>query len=239
MNTIRWTTFILLMNPVLGIAGDATSPLIGQWHCLMSYAGVTVGETAVVFSTNGKADIGGEPFTYSISDSANITLADGSDSYEYHYQFNAAQLQLDYSDGSRFDCQRTEVAPAAPATATKDRSATASREQGQVWQLHGDYCSWSGSSSGGSSYSRTQRIHFDGNGRWTMGSESSFSGDAGLAYGGQANQASGSYQVVGKQIRYVTHSGEAGIAEVNMQQSDGRITELMIDGTLFAPQLCQ
>jgi hypothetical protein len=71
-----------------------------------------------------------------------------------------------------------------------------------------------------------------------MGSESSFSGDAGSAYSGGGVDNSGSYRVNGRQIVYTTNSGEQGIATVNMQQNDGHITEIYLGQDLYSPSLC-
>lgn len=108
------------------------------------------------------------------------------------------------------------------------------------WRLSGTFCTWSGSSSSysESSYSSSSRITFDGRGRWSMDSESSFSGNAGIAYG-RGGGDSGIYRVTGSQIQYQTASGEQGTAQVKMQQNDGRITEILVDGVLYSPSLCE
>ena len=42
----------------------------------------------------------------------------------------------------------------------------------------------------------------------------------------------------GNQIILKFGNGEQGVATVNMRQDDGRITEYMYDGTLYASGLC-
>ena len=108
---------------------------------------------------------------------------------------------------------------------------------GQNWQLQGSYCTWSGSSYGSSSYSHTKYINFDGNGRWTFGESSSYSGSGGM-YAGQGSDNSGTYQVKGDIIYYTTDSGERGSAQVYVRQNSGMITEIKVDGQLYAKSLC-
>ena len=108
------------------------------------------------------------------------------------------------------------------------------------WRLQGNFCSYSGSSSSysGTSYSSTSKIYFDGQGQWSMSSESSFSGTVGAYYNNQGSDESGRYVVNGNQIFYQTNTGEQGIAYVHNKSGDGRITEIKVDGTLYAPALC-
>jgi hypothetical protein len=113
---------------------------------------------------------------------------------------------------------------------------------GQEYLLQGTLCSWSGSSSGygNSSYSRSTRVYFDGQGNFSYSSESSFSGDAGIAYGNnQSADNGGTYRVVGNQVHLQFNDGTTGVAQINMRQDDGRITELMYEGTLYATGLCE
>lgn len=107
-----------------------------------------------------------------------------------------------------------------------------------AWQLNGTFCHYSGSSSYGSSYSHTEMITFNGQGRWTMGSQSTFSSNAGSGYSGNGNAGTGLYLIEGNKVLYQTAEGEQGAAQVNMQQSDGRITEIYVDGELYSPSLC-
>ncbi len=107
----------------------------------------------------------------------------------------------------------------------------------QNWQLQGSYCTWSGSSYGSSSYSHTKYINFDGNGRWTFGESSSYSGSGGM-YAGQGGDSSGTYRVDGNTIYYMTDAGERGSAQVYVRQNSGMITEIKVDGQLYAKSLC-
>lgn len=109
---------------------------------------------------------------------------------------------------------------------------------GMEYQLRGNFCAWSGSSGGGSGYSRTRWAQFDGQGRFTYGSESSFSGSAGQAYG-QSGGNSGTYRVQGDTIVLMYSDGSSDSARVYNRAGDGTITEVQYDGTLWAPQLCE
>jgi hypothetical protein len=111
---------------------------------------------------------------------------------------------------------------------------------GQEHFLQGRLCSHSGSSSSSSSYSRTGWAHFDGRGNFTYGSEASFSSGAGLYHSGGGNaDGGGTYRVMGNQIQLMFSDGTTGLAKVVMQQNNGRITEVMYEGTLYAVGLCQ
>lgn len=111
---------------------------------------------------------------------------------------------------------------------------------GQEHLLQGRLCSYSGSSSSSSSYSRTGWAQFDGRGNFTYGSEASFSSGAGLYHSGGGNaDGGGTYRVMGKQIQLMFSDGSTGVAKVVMQQNSGRITEVMYEGTLYAVGLCQ
>jgi len=106
--------------------------------------------------------------------------------------------------------------------------------------LRGTFCHWSGSSGSGSSYSHSIRATFDGNGRFTYSSESSFSSGSGLGYGGGGDPSDhGMYRVVGNRVHLAFSDGSTGVAAVYNQAADGTITELMYEGDLYAPALCE
>ena len=110
---------------------------------------------------------------------------------------------------------------------------------GLTWQLKGALCSWSGSSNSSSSYSRTQKIVFDGHGNFQFGSESSFSSNAGIAYGGNPNIKTGKYNVGESTVTLYYQDGDIYEFKINMRQDNGMITELMYSGTLYATGLCE
>jgi hypothetical protein len=109
---------------------------------------------------------------------------------------------------------------------------------GKAWQLKGMLCSWAGSSSSASSYSRSTKIAFDGRGGFRYSSESSFSSGAGSAYSGGNPANSGTYRIVGNNVYLTFNDGTTGTAQVHMRQSNGAITELMYRRQLYASGLC-
>ena len=61
-----------------------------------------------------------------------------------------------------------------------------------------------------------------------------------MAYGGNQGTGNGGiYRVVGNQVQLQFNDGTTGVAQINMQQDDGRITELMYEGTLYGTGLCE
>jgi hypothetical protein len=181
--------------------------------------------------------MGGQPFSYKLLEGNTLQISNGSATDTYNYKLGKDKLQLSYRDGSTFDCTR-QSAGSKPGGLLNRSGTGQTQTGGNEWQLRGTFCHYSGSSSYGSSYSSTSSITFDGQGRWSMGSESSFSGDAGSAYSGGGVDNSGTYRVNGRQVIYTTASGEQGVARVNMQQNDGRITEIYVDQDLYSPSLC-
>jgi len=105
--------------------------------------------------------------------------------------------------------------------------------------LQGRFCSYSGGSGSSSSYSRSTRVFFDGQGGFSYGRESSFSSGAGLAYGSQGGGANrGRYRVEKDRVILTFSDGTSGVASVYNRAGNGRITEIMYERQLFAPQLC-
>lgn len=152
---------------------------------------------------------------------------------DYPYVIQNGQLKIQFPDGSvAVFTRQSSTQKTQPAQSTQSYSSSNG-------QLRGWLCSWSGSSGSYSSYSSTTNVYFDGNGRFTVRSESSFSGDAGQAYSGGGGGESGSYSVNGSQITLIFQDGSRGVAQVKMQQNSGQITEIMYNGTLFATGLCE
>lgn len=112
--------------------------------------------------------------------------------------------------------------------------------QGSDHLLQGPFCHWSGSSGGGSGYSHSIRAYFDGQGGFQYRSESAFSGGSGQAYGTGSDASNvGAYRVAGDRVYLSFSDGTAGVAFVHNRKADGTITELLYDGDLYAPSLCE
>jgi len=214
-------------------ANAGSENILGQWQCQVSFQGSGVGVGTISFDQNGQCVIGGQRYSYKLQDST-LQISNGYTSDSYTYQLSGDKLRLNYHDGSAFDCSRQD----AGGLLNLPGSGTRQQGGGNEWMLSGTFCHYSGSTSFDSSYSSASRINFDGNGNWTMGSESSFSSDAGSAYSGGGIDDAGTYSVSGRQIFYATRGGEQGVATVNMQQNDGRITEIYVGEDLYSPSLC-
>jgi hypothetical protein len=230
-----WILLAVSLSAADALAENAA--IVGKWQCQMTYQGTTAGSGLVSFDNNGQCMMGGQPFSYQLLAGNVLQISNGSASDTYNYRLENGRLKLSYRDGSAFDCVK-QSADAPPGGLLQMQGNTRSQSDGNAWQLRGTFCHYSGSSSYGSSYSSTSRISFDGRGHWTMGSESSFSGEAGSAYSGGGVDNSGTYRINGGQVFYTTSNGEQGVARVNMQQSDGRITEIYVGEDLYSPSLC-
>jgi len=112
---------------------------------------------------------------------------------------------------------------------------------GNVYLLQGTVCSYSGQtdSSANTSYSSTDWASFDGRGGFKYGSDSSFSSDAGLYYGGDGDSGnSGTYRIQGDKIQLTFSDGSSDTAYVHYRQDDGSITEVKYEGKLYGASLC-
>jgi hypothetical protein len=179
-----------------------------------------------------------ESYSYRLQDNV-IMIDEGYAITSYPFLLEDDQLALQFPDGTWI--LFTRVSGSVPAGQDLQRQAMEKQPtaQGLVWQLNGVLCSWSGSSNDYSSYSRTRRLAFDGQGNFQFGSEASFSSDAGLAYSGDPNVERGTYTVNETNVTLYYPSGEKYIFEINIRQDNGMITELMYGETLYASGLCE
>lgn len=215
--------FLLFSTSVMAAGKNG---LLGNWTCQGDG-----GTTSLVFQSANTLVYDGEMNSYRLQGDAILVPGDwGEEAYRYVLKGN--RLQVTFPEGDRISCKRV---PAGKREAQREAGT-----QGGNAQLRGRLCQWSGSSSSysGSSYSRTASIEFDGQGNAMYSSESSYSGNAGMAYGSSGGTR-GQYQVDGNQVRIRLEDGSNVVAQVNMRQNDGRITELMANGKLWATGLCQ
>lgn len=193
------------------------------------------GQLILEFLSGSQLSFNGEITQYRLQNG--IIQALGDYGYiDYPYILNQGLLSITFPDGS--------VIPFSQVS--KDLKVDNSPAQGRIssdgnlnWQLRGALCSWSGSSNDYSSYSRTQKIVFDGEGNFSFGSEASFSGDAGLAHSGNQGGERGTYQVGPNMVILSFQSGETYQVQIHVRQNSGMITELMHQGTLYAAGLCE
>ncbi len=210
------------------IKKESVTTLSGNWQCQSQ-----TGPAALSFQNGNKFVLGDESFTYSLLPNNVLrTTADGQ-TYDYTYTYSDTAFSMTYSDGLKLQC--TPGTGVATATQSGQVAGT-----GQEYRLQGYYCTWAGSSDSVSGYSRSGWVQFDGQGKFTYGSEATFSSDAGIAYGGEGGGANGgTYQVSGNNIQLNYNEGGSDIATVYNQAGDGTITELMYNSDLYAPELCE
>ena len=212
--------------------GQQASPLSGRWLFQNQQ-----GQLVLEFLSASQLSFNGETTQYQLKEG--IIQAQGDYGWiDYPYTLNQEILTITFPDGSKYPFTKT----VSPAVSQQGMAQSAPNQQtsggGSAWQLKGSLCSWSGSSNSSSSYSRTQKIVFDGQGNFQFGSESSFSSNAGIAYGGNPNVETGTYSVSENTVTLRFRSGETLVVKINMRQDNGTISELMQNGTLFAKGLC-
>lgn len=220
---------------VLGSVGSAASEqpkpnpsasLLGTWLCWGPG-----GTSQLVFESKDRLVYNGDPAIYKRVPGAIRVQADGR-TEDYRYTLKGNILSITFPNGTCLQCRRV-------AAASSNKGEPAPSAKGSEWQLKGLLCSWGGSSSSGSSYSRSTRVSFDGHGQFRYASESSFSSGSGGAYGRNAGSGnSGRYRVAGNQVYLTFSDGSTGVAQVVMRQNSGRITEIKYKGQLYASGLC-
>lgn len=199
----------------------AQAALLGTWQCQRGLRGTA----SLIFHTASHLVYDGEATEYTLVPGA-MRVQGPSGPIDYPYSLQGNNLAIGFPDGSRIQCVK--------ASAEAEPRAGGGNES----HLRGMLCHWSGSSTSSSSFSRSTRVNFDGRGIFSYGTESSFSGESGLAYSGPGAGNRGTYRVVGNTVHLKFSDGSSGVAQVQMRQADGRITELMFEGQLYAAGLC-
>jgi hypothetical protein len=209
-----------------------SSALTGRWIYQSQQ-----GQLVLEFLSANQLTFNGETTRYQLKEG--IIQAMGESGWiDYPYSFNQATLNITFPDGTQIPFTRASAAVAGQ----QGINPTGNFQQtggGLNWQLKGALCSWSGSSNSSSSYSRTQKIVFDGQANFQFGTESSFSSDAGIAYGGNPNVKTGTYVVSDNMVTLYFQDGDTYRVQINMRQDNSTITELMYNGTLYAKGLCE
>jgi len=196
------------------------------------------GQVVLEFLSASQLTFNGETTQYQLKES--IIQAMGDYGWiDYPYSLNQGTLTVTFPDGSRLPFIKTSTTAANQQGINQQGINQQTAGVGSTWQLKGALCSWSGSSNSSSSYSRTQKIVFDGQGNFQFGNESSFSSGAGIAYGGNPNVKTGKYSVGEKTVTLYYQDGDKYEFKINMRQDNGMITELMYSGTLFATGPCE
>lgn len=210
--------------PLSALAAGQSSGLLGRWDCQGEE-----GATVLDFQSANLLRYDGEENAYRIQGNA-IMIPGLFGEERYPFKLQGSKLAVTFPEGETIRCRRAGGTKQTPGQ----------QEGSNNTALRGRLCQWTGSSSSysGTSSSRTQSAQFDGQGNLIYSSESSFSSNEGLAYGGSGGTR-GVYQVQGNTVNIRLEDGSEFMAQVNMRQNDGRITELMIDGKLWAGALCE
>jgi len=212
--------------------GSQSSSLAGRWVFQNQE-----GQLNLEFLSSGQLAFNGETTQYQLKEG--IIQAMGDYGWiDYPYTIDREILTITFPDGTNIPFSRAATSPGNQQNNLQGINRQQAGE-GSSWQLRGTLCSWSGSSNDYSSYSRTQKVVFDGQGNFQAGSESSFSGDAGIAYSGNPNAQSGTYIIGERTVTLYYQDGSVREFKINMRQDSGMITELMYSGTLYATGLCE
>lgn len=227
---------------ILGAKPKPSGGLVGCWNCQSAE-----GTSQLDFREGNQVAVDGELFGYTLSGST-IRLQDDYGYEEYQYALSGDNLTITFPDGFVYQCARsTQPCGGQPyGEEVYDQGASVPTYPGQVppavtgneAMLQGWFCSYGSSRSyTGSSYSHSNRVHFDGQGGFSTTREQSYSGDPGIAYG-QYGDEGGRYHIEGNNVILQFNDGSSGTATVYNRDGQ-RITELMYGGELYAPQLCE
>jgi hypothetical protein len=212
--------------------GQQSSTLSGKWSFQNQQ-----GQLVLEFLSANQLSFNGEITQYQVKEGVIQAMGDYG-WIDYPYTMSQGTLTITFPDGSRFPFTKVSSTSANQQGINQQGQNQQKTGTGLAWQLKGALCSWSGSSNSSSSYSRTQKIVFDGQGNFQFGSEGSFSSNSGIAYSGNPNVETGTYSVAESTVTLHYKSGETYLFKINMRQNNGMITELMYSGTLYAKGLC-
>jgi hypothetical protein len=206
-------------------AGGGGSGIIGRWACQTGQ-----GTAQLAFVSDRELVFNGERTSYQMS-GATIQVQGEWGPVVYQYTLEGNRLAVSAPDGSAMQCQRQADGVSAGAPGG-----------GMESMLQGPRCSYSSSPDGG--YSTLHKLYFDGQGRFTSGTESAYSGDPGSAYGLSNDPNAGVYRVTGNSkgagIHLTFPDGSTAVAHVYFVDSDtGQILELQLNDRLYAPSLCR
>jgi len=227
-----------MSRPSAGMGqGQQASTLSGKWLFQSQQ-----GQLVLEFLSGNQLTFNGETTQYQLKEGVIQAMGDYG-WIDYPYTLSQGTLTITFPDGTRIPFTRG----AATASNQQWLNQQGANQQGMnqqsgagsAWQLNGGLCSWSGSSNSSSGYSRTQRLFFDGQGNFQVGSEASFSSDAGIAYGGNPNAQRGTYRVGEGTVTLYYQDGDVYEFKIKIRQNDGRITCLDYNGTLYATELCE
>jgi hypothetical protein len=218
-------------NP-LGGGARATQPaatgsasLLGRWSCQ-----TPEGPAQLAFVSETQLIYNGEATQYTMGQGS-IRVMEEYGPAEYRYQLSGDNLVVTDAYGRASQCRRQ-----AAAAGGMGRPGGGG---GMEYLLEGMRCAYSSSPDGG--YSTTRKTYFDGQGRFTTGTETGFDIPEAVGYGLSSGEG-GSYQVTGNnkgdQIVLTFPDGSVGVARVYHVGGDGVIYEVEYEGQVYAAGLC-
>lgn len=217
-------------GPVNPLAGGApagrpaagSGDLLGRWSCQTPQ-----GQAQLTFLSDRELVYNGERSPYERGDGL-IRVPGEWGVEQYRYAVNGDDLTVTNPDGSVTRCRRQQGGAAGAAGG------------GLEALLQGPRCAYSSSPDGG--YSTLYKLYFDGQGRFVSGTESSYSGDPGYAYGLHNDPNAGTYQVAGvgrgAEIYLTWPDGSTAVATVYVGDQTV-IREFRLNGRHYGPGLCQ
>ncbi len=197
--------------------------LTGKW-----VAQSDQGVVSLEFLSGNQLNYNGELLPYQIVDDV-IQVPGDFSLIDYPYTLKQGKLTIRFPEGYKLTFKRLG----------KTEHTNRANISNQNSRLQGMLCSYSSSGSyygSSSSYSSSQRVKFDGQGRFRTNNESSYSGDAG-GYYGQGNASGGRYEVKGNQVYLTVDDGSSYQGKV-IEQSGGRITGIEVNQTIYGSGLC-
>ena len=190
------------------------------------------GELLLEFLSASQLTFNGESTQYQLQ--PGIIQAMGDNGWiNYPYKFSEGKLIITFPDGTQIPFVRN--------TGAVNQGVANNQVQGgggPVGSLYGSLCFWSGSSGSYSSYSRTEKIVFDGKGSFVYSKEGSFSSDAGIAYSGNPNANRGTYRLDDRYVYLQFLSGETLKVDIAIRENNGRITAIKYQEKIYSTTLC-
>jgi hypothetical protein len=204
-------------------AGSGGASLLGRWSCQ-----TPEGPAQLAFVSETQLIYNGEATQYTMGQGS-IRVMEEYGPAEYRYQVSGDNLVVTDAYGRASQCQRQAAAAGGMGRAGS----------GMEYLLRGQLCAYSSSPDGG--FSTTQKVYFDGQGRFTTGTETGFDVPEVVGYGLSSGEG-GTYQVTGNnkgdQIILTFPDGSVGAARVYHVGGDGVIYEVEYEGQVYAAGLC-
>lgn len=204
-------------------AASGGASLLGRWSCQ-----TPEGPAQLTFVSETQLIFNGEATQYTMLQGA-IRVMEEYGPAEYRYQLSGDNLVMTDPYGRASQCRRQAAAAGGMGRAGG----------GMEYLLRGQLCAYTSSPDGG--YSTTQKVYFDGQGRFTTGTETGFDIPEAVGYGLSSGEG-GSYQVTGNnrgdQIILTFPDGSVGVARVYHVGGDGVIYEVEYEGQVYAAGLC-